>query len=164
MMEPSSGKVIGIRLRNLGGSKYAVTGGKEGLFIPTTEPEPAEPLLIAEGATDTAALLDLGFTNVVGRPSCTGGIKPLVTLTRIRRPQGVVIIADGDEAGRKGAANLSSVLVAYSHEVRVIEPPAGVKDVRAWKLSGASRADVEQVILSAPPRRLLISTTIRGNR
>lgn len=164
MQDPSNGKVIGIRLRSLDGSKFAVTGGKEGLFIPTTEADPSDPLLIAEGATDTAALLDLGFANVVGRPNCTGGIKHLVALVGVRRPTGVVIVADGDESGRTGAANLASVLQVFSPEIRVIEPPAGVNDARSWKRTGASHADVEAVIAAAPARRLIVSTTIRGNR
>ncbi len=164
MQDPSSGNVIGIRLRSPDGFKFAVTGGKEALFIPTTEAGPSDPLLIAEGATDTAALLDLGFANVVGRPNCTGGIKHLVALVGVRRPNGVVIVADGDEAGRTGAANLASVLRVFSPEIRVIEPPAGINDVRNWKRAGASRADVEAVIAATTARRLIVSTTIRGTR
>ena len=164
MQDPSSGNVIGIRLRSPDGLKFAVTGGKEALFIPTAEPCPGDLLLIAEGATDTAALLDLGFANVVGRPNCTGGIKHLVALVGVRRPTGVVIVADGDEAGRRGAANLASVLRVFTPELRVIEPPAGVNDARSWKRTGASHADVEAVIAAAPARRLIVSTTIRGNR
>lgn len=67
-MTDSAGNVVGIRLRRPNGFKFAVTGGKEGLFIPSTvEPQPNR-LLVSEGPTDTAALLDLGFNNAVGRP------------------------------------------------------------------------------------------------
>ena len=61
-------------------------------------------MLICEGPTDTAALLDMGFANVVGRPSCTGGIKLLVELVCQRRSEEVVVVADGDEPGQGGPA------------------------------------------------------------
>ncbi|MFO0803614.1 MAG: toprim domain-containing protein [Gemmataceae bacterium] len=162
MRDPALGQVVGIRLRCLDGSKFAVRGGKEGLFIPATESSKSEPLLIGEGATDTAAMLDMGFTNVVGRPNCSGGIRQLVALVGLRRPNAVVIVADGDTPGRTGAANLASVLRVYASEVRVIEPPPGVSDIRAWKRAGAGRADVEALIVAAPVRRLIVATTIRG--
>src|SRR5262249_36629954 len=95
-------KVLGIRLRRLGGGKFAVKGGKEGLFIPATAEVECCFLFICEGPTDAAALLDMGFANVVGRPSCTGGIKLLVELVRRRQPPEVVIVGDGDEPGRRG--------------------------------------------------------------
>jgi hypothetical protein len=55
----------------------------------------------------------------------------LVALVRRRLPPEVVVVADDDEAGRRGADNLASVLVAYAPAVRVIAPPEGVKDARA---------------------------------
>jgi hypothetical protein len=63
---------------------------------------------------------------VAGRPSCTGGIKLLVELMLARKPAEVVIVADRDEPGRRGADNLASVLVAYTLAVRVVTPPAGI--------------------------------------
>jgi phage/plasmid primase-like uncharacterized protein len=73
-MRNANGKVVGIRLRRPDGRKVSVTGGHEGLFIPRgRDLYPGEPLLIAEGPTDTAALLDLNFM-AIGRPSCTGGV------------------------------------------------------------------------------------------
>lgn len=110
-------------------------------------------LVSADGA---AALLDLGYREVVGRPSCTGGIKLLIKLVRQRRPAEVVIVADGDEPGRRGADNLASVLVAYAPAVRVVAPPAGVKDARAWKRAGATRQEVDAAITAAPARRLKV--------
>jgi len=163
-MTDAAGLVRGIRLRKPDGFKFAVTGGKEGLFLPITEHDSAAPLLITEGPTDAAALLDLTFTNIVGRPSCTGGIKHLAALAQQRRPHEVVIFSDADGPGRRGAMNLASVLRVYVPTVRVVEPPTTVKDVRAWKQTGATRADVEQLIQNAIPWRLAITTTIRGKR
>jgi hypothetical protein len=76
--------VLGIRLRRPDGSKFAAKGGNDGLFLPTGKCLDST-LLIAEGPTDTGALLDMGFANVVGRPSCTGGVKLLVELLRQRQ-------------------------------------------------------------------------------
>jgi len=153
MCDPS-GKVLGIRLRLRDGRKVAVRGGKEGLFIPEGLPE-AGWLLVCEGPTDTAALLDLGFA-AVGRPSCTGGVRHVVDLVRRLAAPDVVIVADADAPGQGGAKNLAAVLVAYSPTVRVIAPPPGIKDARDWKRRGATAADVQAAIDAAPVRRLPI--------
>jgi hypothetical protein len=138
MTDPATGRIVGIRLRAPNGAKFAVKGGKEGLFIPAIDPVQDAPLLITEGPTDAAALLDLGFPNVVGRPCCTGGMKHLVALIRLRPTKDVVIVADADECGRRGATNLASVLRIHAPAVRVIEPPGTVKDVREWKRAGGT--------------------------
>ena len=158
-MQDAAGNVLGIRLRLPGGKKLSVRGGKEGLFLPEGI-DAHGLLLVCEGPTDTAALLDLGFSGV-GRPSCTGGVKLLVELVRKLKPSGVVIVADADAAGIGGAERLAAVLVAYCPEVRVIAPPAGVKDAREWKRSGATAADVQVAIDAAPVRKLAVSTRIR---
>jgi DNA primase len=160
-MVSHDGAVLGIRLRRTDGFKFAVKGGREGLFIPSGVEAEAAPLLICEGPTDTAALLDLGFRNVVGRPSCTGGAKLLCDLTRRRRPSDVVIVADGDEPGRRGAGNLASILLAHAPGVRVIAPPEGIKDAREWLKAGGRREDVEKAIDAAPVRRLTVRVTIK---
>jgi hypothetical protein len=161
-MTNTGGDVLGIRLRLPNGRKFSVRGGREGLFIPT-ELADAGPLLLTEGATDCAALLDLEFA-AVGRPSCTGGVRLLVELVQRRQAADVVIVADIDAHGRgqRGAENLAAVLVAYSQAVRVIAPPAGCKDAREWKRSGATRGDVQTAIDAAPVRRLLIQTRKAG--
>ena len=48
-----------------------------------------EPILIVEGASDTAAGMDLGFA-AIGRPSAAGGLNYLRSLLRDRH---VVIVA-----------------------------------------------------------------------
>jgi hypothetical protein len=170
-MSNATGMVTGIRLRLPGGKKLSVRGGKEGLFIPeglpTESPHPSPlpkgegtsvsspslstnhyppttTLLIAEGPTDTAALLDLGF-DAVGRPSCMGGVKLLIDFVQHKKPTNIVIVADADAPGQRGAESLATVLLAYSQSVRIIAPPSGVKDAREWRRSGATAADVQQV-------------------
>ena len=164
-MQDAGGDVLGIRLRLTGGKKLSVKGGREGLFLPNDFARVGGRLLIAEGPTDTAALLDLGFSTI-GRPSCTGGVKLLVKLVQHHRPKGMVIVADADAnaAGQRGAESLAAVLVAYASSVRVITPPAGVKDAREWKRSGATHADVQAAISVATVRKLSITTKIRKTR
>jgi phage/plasmid primase-like uncharacterized protein len=157
-MKDARGNLLGIRFRRPNGFKFAVRGGREGLFVPGGATEDKPLLLIAEGPTDVAALLGMGFRNVVGRPSCMGGIRLLVELVQLRRPREVVIVADDDEAGRRGANNLASALVAFTPSVRVIEPPSGIKDARAWLQAGGRYRDVQQAIEAAPVRQLAIRT------
>lgn len=145
-------QTVGIRLRLADGRKLSLRGGHEGLFIPhglTT----AAPLLICEGPTDTAAMLDLQF-NAIGRPSCTGGTRMTADLIQRHRFAEVVILADGDEPGQRGAAALATVLRCYAPVVRTVVPPVGIKDGRAWVNQGARREDIEQAIASAPTQQL----------
>jgi hypothetical protein len=155
-MADAAGNVLGIRLRRPDGFKFSVKGSKEGLFIPSLCGDEPSPLLICEGPTDAAALLDMGFRNVIARPSCTGGVKLIVELVRHRLPPEVVIVGDGDEPGRRGAKNLGSVLVAFAPAVRVIAPPEGIKDARDWLRAGGTRRDVDETISAAVVRRLVI--------
>jgi phage/plasmid primase-like uncharacterized protein len=151
-------QITGIRLRREDGSKLCVKGSKEGLFIPTTFANIASSdLLICEGATDVAALLDCGFRAVIGRPSCLGGVKLIVELCRARRVSEVVIFADNDLPGQRGAEKLARELSLYVPRLRVVTPPT--KDVRDWKRNGANRDDIERAIAGAA----LVSLAIRAD-
>jgi hypothetical protein len=154
-MHDCDGRTVGLRLRRPAGRKFAVRGGREGLFLPPTE-NVSERLLVCEGPTDAAALLDLGYQHVAGRPSCTGGVRLLGVLVRKRQCPDVVIVADADEPGFRGADTLASVLVCYVPAVRVIVPPGGAKDVRDYLRAGGTRADLEAAIGAAPVRRLVL--------
>ena len=97
-MRNPAGGVLGVRLRLPGGEKDLTSrAGMMGFFIPEGI-DAGKLLLVCEGPTDTAAILDLGFS-AVGRPSCTGGVKLLVELLRTAKPSGVVIVADADAPG-----------------------------------------------------------------
>jgi hypothetical protein len=150
-MHSSRGRVLGIRLRADSGRKWAVRGGREGLFVPAGLAM-HDTLLVCEGATDTAAVLELGFC-AIGRPSCTGGTKLLVDLVRELEPPQVVIAADRDAAGIAGAEALAGVLCLYCRSVRTISPPPGTKDIRAWRRAGGEAGDVRAAIRLARPRR-----------
>lgn len=162
-MEDHLDQVRGIRLRFADGRKKAIFGGHEGLFIPAGLAY-STCLLIAEGPTDTAALLDLGF-EATGRPSCMGGVSHCVELAREHWPLDVVIVADTDVCGQRGAESLTISLLPYAHTIRVIQPPEGIKDARAWKLAGATFADVQAAIDAASIRQMEIrSREVRHGR
>ncbi len=139
--------VVGIALRNIEGRKWAVGGSHNGLFLPRLTGS-ADPLLICEGPTDTAAALHLGF-QAVGRQSCTGGVDHLRVLLGDLRPFRVVIVADADGPGQKGAADLAEQILPLAKSVRLVTPPA--KDMRKWLNQGAKRADVCGLIAAAMP-------------
>ncbi len=154
-MTDAQGQVRGIRLRHPDGSKCAVKGGRDGLFIPDGL-QFASSLLVAEGPTDCAALLDLGFESI-GRPNCRGGRQRVIDFIKRNRISDVVVVADGDEPGKRGAATLARSLVCRVHRVRVISPPAGNKDIRAWKTAGATTGDVQQKIDDAGTLHLSVN-------
>ena len=148
--------VCGIRLRKWTGKKFSVRGGREGLFWPIGLGFSGQ-LLIDEGPTDVAAMLDFGF-NAIGRPNASGGAKFLTKLMTAKNVSDVVIVADVDAhgAGQRGAESLAARLLPLVPCVRIVRPPTGIKDVRAWKQAGAIRQDVLAAIDAAPVRTLRI--------
>ena len=153
-MLDAQGRLVGVRLRTVGGKKFAIKGSREGLFY-SQDLHAGSRLLVCEGPTDTAASLDLGF-DAIGRPSCTGGTKHIVELTKRLQPVEVAIVADHDEPGQRGADRLAAALLAYVPIVRVVIPPPGVKDAREWKRAGATAADVHLAIGATTPKTLKI--------
>ena len=152
----AGGEVIGASRRLPDGSKKAAAGRKRGLAMPWPLPPYAgtsrdDPILVVEGGSDAAAGLDLGFCTI-GRPSATGGAALLCTLLGSLH---VVIVGENDSgAGRKGAESIGAALSSIAASVRVIYPPAGVKDLRQWLRSlgaEAARAAVLEAITAASP-------------
>lgn len=152
-MKDGDGGLTGFRLRHANGSKTTIRGTHAGLFLPTSLC-PQKRHFIAEGPTDTAALLDLGF-NAIGRPSCSGGVDHLIRLIRRTRPSDIVIVADGDGPGQRGASRLLDALVSFA-PVRLVTPPA--KDVREWMVKGGcTPTDLLGLIDRSPEHRLRVS-------
>ena len=145
-MRDASGKIIGLRLRDPNTSaKRSVQASAAGLFY---DPDgianiPSQSQVwIAEGASDTAALLSIGL-DAVGIPSAKSGGDLLLALGHRIRPSEWIIVADGDGPGLESARLLRSDLVIVAG-VRIIVPPSGIKDAREWINRGASRDDLEQ--------------------
>lgn len=144
--------VCGIRLRRVDdGFKYAMLGSRNGVFMRGL-PVKGEVCVIVEGPTDAAAALTMGFQSVVGRPFCKGGNKIIAGFLDQWEPSCVVIVADSDPVGVAGAEQLADELCG-KHDVRVIEPLDGAKDLRAWLRLGATRAVVEEAAEMAPSWR-----------
>ena len=129
-MSDERSHIIGIRRRFGNCRKFCITGSKNGLFIPAGI-ERAERIIITEGPTDCAAALDLGW-EAIGRPNCDSKI---VMTVRYVRKRAVVIIADRDAAGMRGARKLYEALISSGSSVRIVLPPVEYKDLRQWKRS-----------------------------
>ncbi|MFN7683786.1 MAG: toprim domain-containing protein [Oligoflexia bacterium] len=154
-MRNGSGDVIGIRLRcPKTASKWSVKGSAHGLFYCPSllSVERPERLWIVEGNTDAAAILSLGF-DVVGVPSAGGGCDLLIDLARRILPGEVVVLADSDDSGRRGAERIADAMMIVA-PVRIVSPPQGIKDSRSWVVSGASRKAIESAADAATVRRI----------
>lgn len=131
-MRDGAGNIIGIRLRADTGKKWAVTGSRQGLFLPLAWPESTQVALVTEGPTDTAAALSIGF-QAIGRPSCIGCETMVAEICKRLAVRRVVIVADNDVPGRTGAQGLANFLKI---PWKIIIPPT--KDLREWVKSGAT--------------------------
>ena len=156
-MRDADGAVIGIRLRcPRTARKWAFTGSAAGLFfdpLAMSERAPGGRLWVCEGPTDCSALLSIGL-DAVGVPSAGGAVDLVVALARRFKPAEVVIVADGDDAGQRGAERLRDALLIVS-PARIVNPPKGLKDARAWVGSGADREAFERVAMDAQVHRVV---------
>jgi len=138
----SRGRIIGIAFRHPDGSKSCLKGSRRGLVIPTdTRPTADQPLYLAEGASDTAALVSVGV-QVVGRPAAALSglaLESLVNLLICSKFANVVVLADRDDAGEAGAASLASRLKQRGGPnwwVQRASPRRRFKDIREQVLAG----------------------------
>jgi hypothetical protein len=160
-MRDSRYRMVGMRYRDDTGKKWAMKGSREGLFYSIGAIHPngigAEgPLVVCEGPTDTAAIMDCRFT-AVGRPSCSGGTEHIV---RMIYGRDIVIMSDQDKEkrrpdgtffhpGQDGAEALARACYPTARTVKVIRP-IGYKDAREWLNSGRlSHAVLKAVISNA---------------
>jgi len=151
-MSDSENRIIGVRRRSPSGYKLSVTGSVNGLFVPTGL-DSGKRLLICEGATDTAAGLDLAF-NAIGRPSCNSKIEMTVKAAKGRTE--IVIVGDGDPPGRRGAEKLADALAIHYLSVKVVYPPDGTKDLRQWLCAGLKPETLQRIIEATEPIRLKV--------
>ena len=150
-MRNERGRVIGIQLRTTE-SKWMIKGSQLGIFC--SWPILSNRVFVCEGASDTAAMISLGF-EAVGRASCSSG-GPI--LKRMLAGKDVVIVSDRDEPkqlpsgdwvtpGQDGAEQLAELLATMSaSSVKIITPPAPYKDARAWINAGVSKKTIEAAV------------------
>lgn len=134
-MHDGHGGIIGLRLRSVHGDQYSVTGSRAGLFCPAMS---AQPLLyVAEGCSDTGALLQLGLF-AIGRPSCLGQEEYVTEFIRLNNIRRVVLVGDCDDPGDRGVKKLQASLRVPSV---IFFPPA--KDCRAALIAGLNARTME---------------------
>jgi hypothetical protein len=154
------GRAIGLTLRFPDGSKKAVAGSRRGSTVPAPllegrwAPLPPGPLYIAEGATDTAALLAVGCL-AVGRPAaipspavCAFFKEFLAKYQATHTGREVVVVGDNDPhgAGIRGALALKGFLEnVLGKPVHAARPQDGFKDVREQVTGGAWAAGLLRV-------------------
>ena len=162
-------EIVGVRLRTADGHKWAVFGSKSGVFMDPLQDFSKMPVCVCEGATDAAALLDMGFP-AIGRPGCFNAVDIVKHLVK---SMDVVIVSDVDHKpnctfctighcrhcrpGQVGADLLAQALVSVCKRVRVVEPFHG-KDIREWRQKGATRAGLMALIENTPDYELPIQT------
>lgn len=158
-MRDDCDNIIGIRLRNKDGHKWAVYGSKQGLFYGSMEY--SDTIYVCEGPTDAAALISMGVT-AIGKPSCSGGDELLVSIIRKVRPEMVVVVSDIDHhagrcnfcdkdfcqhcrPGQFGAEKTARAISYLGVSVKIIEP-IGSKDIRQWYNRGGTRSGLRSLV------------------
>lgn len=143
-----TGKIIGINRRYWDKSKKLILGGSRGITLPKGWSTPSDnPLFIAEGPTDVAALVAAGIP-AIGRPSNNGGVQHLaVALSEISEDRTVCVIGENDLRmnwvmnkpmwpGLEGAVAVARQLAELlPHNFVWALPPDSAKDVREWLTS-----------------------------
>lgn len=143
----AEGQIIGIATRDDEDKKRCLKGSQRGLTLawPLGAYDGTsgdDPVLILEGASDTAAAMDLGFT-AIGRPSATGGLDYLKVILKGRH---VAIIGENDTgAGHTGAEKIAQGLHGIAASVKTVYPPECAKDLRQWKNAPAG-CDRDEVL------------------
>ncbi len=141
----ADGDVAGICRRFQDGEKKMTFGHKHGLYFADNWRDLAGPVLIVEGASDTAAAFTLGLC-AIGRPSkdVPRDVLPeLVELLKsIPAERGVIVVGENDQdlqhddfrwPGKEGAERTARELTeALGRRIPWALPPNGTKDLRNW--------------------------------
>jgi len=118
--------------KNIKGSGYLhyrkITNGTSKQNIQSTMSISNKPILIVEGATDTLAAMDMGYT-AVGKSSAEANNTSLANLVKNRD---IIIIGENDEAGQRGMESTFQTLKPKCKSVIKILPPDRFKDLREW--------------------------------
>jgi len=151
-MRNGAGEIVGIRLRNLAGKKWAVLGSKSGLFFNPLRPI-EDCVFVCEGPTSSAALLTVGLF-AIGKPSNLAGMDHLHSMLKSKKVARAVVMAEMDgrdhcdfcdenfcqhcKPGEYGAYATADRISDAVQSVVVVHPLIG-KDVRDWVRAGATK-------------------------
>jgi len=113
-------ELIGIQRRFPNGFKCMVEGSTLGLFIPNNVT--AKCLVITEGVSDLATAMELGFQGIAKPNALVGKELAYEWLHNHHSDWQVVIIADNDEAGQKGALELQDYIDSEHCRTRILTP------------------------------------------
>jgi len=145
----AAGEIVGVSTRLAapgedGISKKMVPGSSHGLFYTDAWAAGDGPILLVEGASDTAAAYTMGLA-AVGRPSNTGGVEYLAEMLRdVPTSRPIIVVGENDERdgkipgqkispGKNGAILTAKRLVEeMGREVAWAMPPAVAKDTREY--------------------------------
>jgi len=137
LMTDADGKATGLKLRTMSGKKLCALHSRLGV-IRAKAFDPALPtLVVTEGESDLMVAASWGM-NAVARVGCRS-CEAIVS--RLAQGKRALIIADNDGAGIAGAKALAGVC-RQANRIAIVTPPANIKDLRAWALRGATKADV----------------------
>ncbi|MEM6560005.1 MAG: hypothetical protein AAF656_00260 [Planctomycetota bacterium] len=155
------GRLVGIQIRGEDDTKRLVRGSRQGLFLPwdLRTMSKSVPLVICEGASDTACCLDLAYEQLrglflsdlpwrpIGRPNwaCGGDLlEQLILDLHPDRHVDVVVVADNEADGRRGARELVEQLRSCVRRIDLLVPEA--KDLRERIRDGLTAAAFARAI------------------
>lgn len=139
-----AGRIVGIGVRHLDGSKRFVSGGTRGLvYDPAQRLGDRRTVFVAEGASDAAALLSVDAI-AIGRPSAKASRLVRFWLAKLLTSRfvscSICVVGDRDPAsnvGEKGAVELAAWLEAsLGRPVSAALPFGEFKDVREQIVAG----------------------------
>ncbi len=122
-------QIVGIKRRFPDGSKKAVSGSMNALFVPWAQQ--SNTLYIVEGFSDALTLADLHYS-VIGKPNCFSWSKLIIPYIKEFKWKKVLLVSDNDEPGIKGNLKLEKDLEGIV-KCGIVYPPEGIKDVRVWR-------------------------------
>ncbi len=141
-MSDHEGRIVGINARSPSGAKITLRGGHLGLFLPGPDALKglADPVLVAEGASDVISGLSCGLA-VVGRASAMHGAE-LIARCAWLRDREIVVLGERDRSGtgeRAAKTMAAKLAAAWGRPIAWKMPPERFKDLREF-LTASRRA------------------------
>jgi DNA primase len=136
-------------LTNSGPAHLYLPGPHRGLFNRRAAQAFPEEIILTESIIDALSLIKLGFQDVIPCYGVNGLTTEHEKLLRENRVKRVIVGFDADEAGRRGAKELSAKLAAFGIAVKVALPPKA-KDWNEYLTSGGSTEELKTLFASSP--------------